>query len=112
MLEAAAALVAATVTEEVVVLEAARARKQARLLADQGDYDAARKLLLEKVEELRSISPNSPLAEIANDDIVQLEHFERRMDLQTYDRTDSKLLWEQSRRRHRSQDYPKRPDRP
>ena len=100
------------VTEEVVILEAARARKDARSLADRGDFDGARRLLAEKAAELRAIAPDSPRAAAAADDIEELERFDRRMEQRLYDQTDSKMRWEQSRRRHRSQDYRKRPDRP
>jgi hypothetical protein len=101
-----------SVIEEVVILEAAKARKEARKLAESGDLDRARSVLKEQTERLSSIPPSNALFAAATDDIEELERFSHRLEMRTYDRIDSKELWDQSRRRHRSEDYRKRPDRP
>lgn len=100
-----------SVTEEVVILEAGTARKEARKAADSGDLDRARSVLKEQTERLRSIPSASALFATATDDIEELERFSHRLESRTYDRIDSKQLWDQSRRRHRSEHYRKRPDR-
>jgi len=61
--EAAAATPDNEVTEEIVVLKAARAQEEARVKADQGDFDGARKVLSDASDELRKRAPNSPRAE-------------------------------------------------
>jgi hypothetical protein len=53
----------AQVTEEVVVLKAARAREQARENADRGKFEIARKLLSEAAEDLPATAPGSVQAE-------------------------------------------------
>lgn len=60
--EAAGAMPDAEVVEEVVVLEAARTEREARKLADGGDFDGARSLLAHSVEELRKWAPTSARA--------------------------------------------------
>jgi len=52
--EAAAAAPDLEVREEVLVLQAARARKEAIELADRGDFDSAQKRLSATASELRS----------------------------------------------------------
>ena len=99
-------------TEEVVILEVARARKEARRLADNGDFESARRLLAEHSENLRTIPEASRLFAMASDDLEELERFSHRLETRAYDRIDSKALHEQSHRRGRSQDYRKRPGRP
>ncbi|MGH8925550.1 MAG: hypothetical protein ACRDWA_13075, partial [Acidimicrobiia bacterium] len=61
---------------------------------------------------LSSIAPSSALFREATDDIDELERFSQRLELRTYNQLDSKELWDQSRRRHRTEEYRKRPDRP
>ncbi len=61
--EAAAAEVDHEVTEEVVVLKAARAQEQAREHADRGEFEIARKLLSEAADELRELAPGSAQAD-------------------------------------------------
>ncbi|MDP9222327.1 MAG: VWA domain-containing protein [Actinomycetota bacterium] len=61
--EAAAAEADHEVTEEVVILKAARAQTQAREHADRGEFEIARKLLSEAAEELRTTAPGSVQAE-------------------------------------------------
>jgi hypothetical protein len=109
--EAAAESADQGVTEQVVILEAAQARTKARELADAGDFDGARHLLAEQAERLKTIPSASALYATASDDLEEFGRFAQRMESRIYDRTDSKMLWEQSRRRHRSEEYRKRPER-
>lgn len=102
----------AEISEEVIILGAAQARKEARELADCGEYDRARELLAEQAERLRTIPHASDMFAAATEDLEQLERFERHLMVGTYDRLMSKEMWDQSRRRQRSQPYRKRPDRP
>ena len=51
--EAAAAAPDFEVTEEVLVLKAAQARDEAMRLADAGDFDAARRIVLTTQQQLR-----------------------------------------------------------
>jgi Ca-activated chloride channel family protein len=60
--EAAASKPDAEVTEEVVVLKAARAQKDAIRLADEGRFDEAKSMLESTAEELRRLAPNSERA--------------------------------------------------
>lgn len=99
------------VTEEVVVLEAAKARAEARRLADRGDLEEAHQLLAEQSEKLKGIPRTSRLFQMASDDVEELERFSLRLESRVYDRTDSKALLEQSRRRSRSQSYRQRGER-
>ena len=99
------------VVDEVVILDAARARKEARELAERGEHDQARQLLDEQALKLRSISSDSAKFQEAVDDLEQLERFSQRLEMRTYDSIDAKMMWDQSRRRHRSEEYRKRPDR-
>jgi len=52
----------ADVTEEVVVLKAAKARDEARAKADRGEFDAAKAVLNDAAEMIRSVAPNSKRA--------------------------------------------------
>jgi len=61
--EAARAEADAEVTEEVVVLRAARAQEEARERAESGDLDGARRLLSSGAAELRRLAPRSKRAE-------------------------------------------------
>ena len=61
--EAAAVAPDAEVTDEVVILLAAQAQEQARLKADEGDFEAAQQLLSQAAEELRKRAPGSPRAD-------------------------------------------------
>ena len=60
--EAAAAGPDAEVTDEVVVLMAARAQREARARADAGDFDAAKTLIRSASQELRKRAPGSAQA--------------------------------------------------
>lgn len=56
------AAIDADVVEEVVVLEAARSEREARTLADAGDFDGARSLLSSSFDRLRALGAHSPQA--------------------------------------------------
>ena len=73
--DAAAAVPDAEVTEEVAVLLGARSQEEARKLADQGDFDRARRLLLGAADELRTKAAGSPRADEL---IAQADRFEAR----------------------------------
>lgn len=60
--EAGQAVPDAEVVEEVVVLEAARTEREARRLADEGDFDAATGLLSGSADQLRRLAPVSARA--------------------------------------------------
>ncbi len=76
--EAAAAALDAEVTEEVVVLKAARAQEEARRRAETGDFDGAKALLDESAKELRVLAPTSSRAEelLKNAEILE-QHAEQ-----------------------------------
>jgi Ca-activated chloride channel family protein len=99
------------VTEQVLILRAARARTDAQLLAAQGDFDGAQQLLQDHAEQLGAIPSTSEEFTAATDDIEELKRFVHRLRMRTYDGIDEKMLWEQSRRRHKSEPFRKRPDR-
>lgn len=53
----------AEVTEEVVILSSAQAGRQARELADRGDYEGAERTLRDAVEELSATAEGSARAD-------------------------------------------------
>ncbi|HET9723163.1 MAG TPA: VWA domain-containing protein, partial [Actinomycetota bacterium] len=61
--EAAATSPDAEVTEEVVILSSAQAGRQARELADRGDYEGAERTLRDAVEELSATAEGSARAD-------------------------------------------------
>jgi Ca-activated chloride channel family protein len=97
-----------SVTEEVVILKAAMGRREARELAENGDFDGARKLLNRHIEDLKRIDPDSSVIEQAKVDIEELRWFDSRLGSGAFDRVDSKMLWDQYRGRQRGQDYRRR----
>src|SRR5207245_902947 len=60
--EAAAQNADTEVTEEVIVLKAARAQQDVIRLADEGRFDAAKSLLESTAEDLRKRAPHSERA--------------------------------------------------
>ena len=76
--EAAAASPDNEVTEEIVVLKAARAQEEARAKADQGDWGGARKVLSDASDELRKRAPSSPRAQEL---LTHADELEQRADL-------------------------------
>jgi hypothetical protein len=61
------------VREEVLILKAARVQEDARNRADEGDFNGAREILLQAVEELRTEAPKSAKA---GELLEQAEHLE------------------------------------
>ena len=76
--DAAAAVPDAEVTEEVVVLLAARAQDEAREAADEGRYDVAQKLLKEAAANLRA---DACVLKRADELIAQADSYEQRTDM-------------------------------
>ena len=99
--EAAAQELDHEVVEEVVLLRAARARRDAARLADQGDYDAARKTLAEAGEQLRRLAPDSPRAAELGEETVRLELHRLSMTEAGYDSITRKRMMHESRGRGR-----------
>jgi Ca-activated chloride channel family protein len=91
----------AEVRDEVVVLEAARAKKEARRLADSGDFSAAQNYMRLASTELRSWAPNS-----ADPERMQAEADELFADLDAlqpdlWSPSASREMWYGSHARHR-----------
>ncbi len=78
--EAAAAGPDSEVVEEVLILKAAQAQREARGHADRGDFPAAQKLLNDAALELRRLAPNSQRAEEL---IQEAEHLQTHHDRMT-----------------------------
>ena len=90
--EAAAAGPDGEVTEEVIVLKAAKAQEEARRRFDEGDDAGARELLKSAAGDLRRLAPDSPQgdellrqAELIDRSVMALAH-------QSFDATDMKRL--------------------
>jgi Ca-activated chloride channel family protein len=110
--EAAADALDAEVTEEVVVLKAARAQREARELADQGEFEQARKVLRDAAGELRSRAPSSERAEDLLAQAEELDDSFGAMSPAGYDLLRRKKLHYQSRSVQRRRRKPKTDDRP
>lgn len=99
--EAAAAEADHEVVEEVVVIEAARARREASDLADRGDFGAAGSTLMDAGFMLRYVAEGSMRADDLLRDADNLDtHFEM-MSPESYGPLARKRLSDESRRRHR-----------
>ncbi len=85
--EAAASTADHEVVEEVTILQAARACKEARDLADRGDFDAAQSLLLHHAAQLRAVGSDTAL-----EDAVLLDQHFAMMAPPTYDPSMRKRL--------------------
>jgi hypothetical protein len=73
------------VVEEIVVLKSARAQREARERAEEGDFDTAQKLLREAAEDLRKVAPDSPRAEELLTQAEETVRFAESMSLDVYD---------------------------
>lgn len=96
--EAASAAPDAAVTEEVVLLSAAKAGERARELADAGDLEGARRILEEAARGLEAAAPGSPRAQELLD---EADFWGSRASLLTqgaYDRLERKRMLYRSRR--------------
>ncbi len=93
------------VIEEIVVLKSARAQREARERADQGDFETARKLLEEAAEDLRKVAPGSPRAEELLTQAEETVRFAESMSEQAYDESAKKTMrysaWQRQRGRPR-----------
>jgi Ca-activated chloride channel family protein len=92
----------ATVTEEVVILKAAQAQKEARRRADSGDFDAARKLLLDSADELGQFSLGSARADELREEASILTEQAGMLDSTVYSAEASKAMHYDSRRKHQA----------
>ena len=89
------------VVEEVTVLSAVRARREARRLADSGDVQGASVLLRDSADHLRAMAPSSPRSAELLDDAADLEGSAAAMAV-SYDSRASKHLHYGARARERS----------
>ena len=99
--EAAAAEADHEVVEETVLLASARARKQARDLADRGDFDGAREMLGRVSSELRDLAGDSERADELLHDADALDTHMCAMSPDAYGPADRKRLSNEGWRRSR-----------
>jgi Ca-activated chloride channel homolog len=99
--EAAAAKPDQEVSEEVVVLKAARAQEEARDRADKGDFDGAERLLKMAASELRSRAPGSSKAEELLQQADQLDANVAFMSAPSYTASSRKQMHYQARQSKR-----------
>ena len=90
--EAAAAGPDAEVTEEVLILKAAKAEREAMKLADEGRFDEARELLRSAAGELRSRAPESAKAKELLEQAEGLDESYGAMSAREYDLTSRKAM--------------------
>jgi len=99
--EAAARHLNREVVDEVILLQAARARREATELADAGDYDTARRVLESAVDALRRTEVGSHrAAELAEEAEKLTGHFGT-MDSSAYTALTRKQMRNESWRRNR-----------
>lgn len=105
--EAAGVAPDAQVLEEVVILKSARAQDEARRLANDGDFDAAGRLMRETAEGLRNIAPTSERADELLAQADEVEGYGRTMFEGTFDAMQSKQMryssWQKQRGRPRKE---------
>ncbi len=99
--EAAAAELDQEVVEEVVLLDAARARKEAALQADAGRFDVAQSMLRDAAVEIRRIAPSSKRAAELLDEVGRLEAHTDAMQEANYEPMVRKQMMSESWRRTR-----------
>jgi Ca-activated chloride channel family protein len=104
--EASAAVPDQDVVEEVVILKAAQAQKEARNRADHGDYDAAQKLLRESARRLRDIAPNSKRAQELMQEAAILDSHSSMAMPGSYDAMSSKAMHYDQHRKQRARRRP------
>jgi Ca-activated chloride channel family protein len=108
--EASAAAPDQAIVEEVVILKAAQAQKEARTRADMGDFGGAQILLERSVTELRSLAPHSMRADELLSEADFMEDHAARASAATWDSTQSKRVHYNARRVNRSRRRPRKPD--
>ncbi|MDP9331867.1 MAG: VWA domain-containing protein [Actinomycetota bacterium] len=99
--EAAAATLDQEVVDEVVLLHAANARKEAARQADAGRFDIARAMLRDSADEIRRIAPHSARSAELMDEVAMLETHTFAMSEETYEPLTRKRMIDESRRRNR-----------
>lgn len=104
--EASGAVPDRDVIEEVVILKAARAQKEARERSDHGDFDAAQKLLRDSAGNLRAIAKNSKRAQELLDEADILESHSTMAEPASYDATQSKSWHYDQHRKQRARRRP------
>jgi Ca-activated chloride channel homolog len=90
--EAAAAGLDTEVRDEVVILRSAHAQRDARERADHGDYDGAKTVLREAVDDLRSHAVDSSHADELTRIADELEADVPRMDADAFDAMSAKSM--------------------
>jgi Ca-activated chloride channel family protein len=108
--EASAAMPDQAIVEEVLILKAAQAQKEARTRADMGDFSAAQILLERSATELRSFAPRSARAAELLSEANFMEDHAARASAATWDSTHSKRVHYNARRVNRSRRRPNEPD--
>lgn len=106
--DAAASVPDAEVTEEVAVLLGARAQEEARKLADQGDFEQARRVLLGAAEELRTKAEGSPRAAELQEQADRFELRSTELEPESYTMMRKQMTFENRTVRERKQRPPKR----
>jgi Ca-activated chloride channel family protein len=99
--EAAAGALDQEVVEEVVLLDAARARKEAALQADEGRFDIAGATLRDAAVRIRSIAAGSKRSAELMEEVERLESHTQAMNDVTYMPTTRKRMMSESWRRSR-----------
>jgi Ca-activated chloride channel homolog len=94
------------VIEEVTILKAARAQREARERADHGDYDGAQKLLRDSAEQLRSVAPHSHRADELLEEADILDGHAYMAAPDHYDTLSSKQMHYNERRMHQARRRP------
>jgi Ca-activated chloride channel family protein len=108
--EANAAVPDKGVTEEVVILKAAQAQKEARSRADLGDFDGAKRLLHLSAESLRELAPESTRADELLSEARFMDGHASMAAAETWDAMTSKEIHYNARRVNRSRRRPSKPD--
>jgi Ca-activated chloride channel family protein len=108
--EAAAAAPDEAIIEEIVILKAAQAQKEARSRADMGDFSGAQHLLRFSAGELRRVAPESTRAEELLSEAAFMEDHAARASAATWDSMHSKRVHYNARRMTRSRRRPTKPD--
>jgi Ca-activated chloride channel family protein len=99
--EAAVSTLDHEVVDEVVVLQAARAKKDAIRLADQGRFDDAKRTLDRAAEEIRRVAPSSARAADLIDEAKLLDRHASAMSAPDYSSVERKRMSSESWRRSR-----------
>jgi Ca-activated chloride channel family protein len=95
------------VVDEVVILQAARAKKEATELADEGRFDEAREALGRTAREIRAVAPKSSRAAELDTEATRLEDHMQAMSAPQYSSISRKRMRSESWRGSRG-----RPNRP